>query len=352
MILAGYISKLFVARFAICLAALASLLQILDLLDNAGEALERGGGAVLLKYAALRLPSIVDQVIPISVLLAALITLLALVQSNEIVAMRSFGITVYKIVASLAAASLAIAILHFLLSDQIAPRTERAFRDWWSAGETVPESRRERFWLRDGSTVVAVDRVMDGGRELDGLSLFQRDDSGKLTAHLVAERAMFHDGEWRLFTARRTELTEAGIRTTVAPILTWPTHLTPANFADVAKPTESLSLRRLLDLLTGRWAGPRSKAFYETRLHRKLAFPAASIVMVLLAAPVAHGLRRRGGQATGLVLGLAIGFCYLFVDGMMLALGQAGVLPSSLAVWSPLLFFASVGGAVLIHLEG
>jgi lipopolysaccharide export system permease protein len=352
MTLARYITRLFLARFAFILVVLAALLQIVDLLDNAGTALERGGALTLLIYAALRLPSIVDQVVPISVLLAASLTLLALVQSNEIVAMRSFGVTVYRIVATIVVAALGIAAAHFVLGDQIAPRTERKFRDWWATVGPEPPQPGTRLWLRDGATAVGVDSVDDGGRLLHGVRLILRDAQGQLTALIVADRAEIRDDAWVLVDVRRTDLVPAGVRTDALQSQIWSTRLTPANFAELLAPTERLSVGHLRDILTGTWAGLRGRQFYEARLHRKFAFPAASLVMVLLAAPAAHGTRRRGTMLYGLALGIAAGLFYLFAEAFMLAIGQAGVLPASLAVWAPVLLFASAGAAVLVHLEG
>lgn len=351
MTLARYIARIFLARFFIILAVLAALLQIVDLLDDAATALERGGSVAVLTYAALRLPSIIDQIVPISVLLAASLTLIALVQSNEIVAMRTFGITIYRMVAMLAAVALGIATVHFALGDQVAPRTERKFKDWWAT--IAPDSAQPgtRLWLREGSTVIGIDHVRNGGQILEGIRLLLRNTEGRLTGLIIADRAEIRD-TWVLIGVRRTDIGPQGVQTDTLTSMPWKTQFTPANFAALLAPTERLSVGHLYGILTGTWAGLRGRTFYEARLHRKFAFPAASLVMVLLAAPAAHGTRRRSTALYGLAVGVAAGLFYLFADTFMLAVGQAGLLPPGLAVWTPVILFSSIGGAVLIHLEG
>jgi lipopolysaccharide export system permease protein len=350
MTLSLYIARLFLARFAIILGILASLLQIVDLLDDAGAALQRGGTAALLTYAALRFPSIVDQLVPISVLLAAALTLLALVQSNEMVAMRTIGVTRYRIVANLGAVAIVIAAIHFAIGDQIAPRTERKFKDWWGAdsGETMQGTR---LWLREGTTVIGIDQVRNGGQDLQGVRLLLRDDEGRLQQLIVAERAEVRDG-WHLVSARRFDVVPDVHRSEIIASMPWDTRFAPADFAALLDPAERLSVAHLRGILQGTSAALRGRTFYEARLHRKFAFPAASLVMVLLAAPAAHGSRRGGTALYGLALGIVAGLIYLFVDTFMLAAGQAGLLPPSLAVWAPAALFASLGGYALLRLEG
>ena len=350
MTLSLYIARLFLARFAIILGILASLLQIVDLLDDAGAALQRGGTTALLTYAALRFPSIVDQLVPISVLIAASLTLLALVQSNEMVAMRTVGVTIYRIVANLAAVALVIAAIHFALGDQVAPRTERKFKDWWSAagGEMAQGTR---LWLREGTTVIGIDQVRGGGHVLEGVRLLFRDDEGRLQRLVIAERAEARNG-WHLLGARRFDAGPELGRSEIIASLPWDTRFVPADFAALLAPTERLSVAHLHGILKGTAAGLRGRTFYEARLHRKFALPATSLVMVLLAAPAAHGSQRGGTAIYGLAIGIAAGLVYLFVDTFMLAAGQAGLLPPGLAVWTPVALFASIGAAALLRLEG
>lgn len=210
MTLLAYVSRVFVTRFFFCLVGLAALLQLLDLLDNATDALNRGGLSAVGWYAVLRLPSTLNQLVPVSVLLGAAAALLALANGNEIVAMRSTGLSLYRIVGFLVPATVALAVVHYALGDQLAPRAERSFQDWWSAASREAADRDDAgsasLWIRDGSTILSVDRLGERGRVIEGLSIFDRDPTGNLSGRIVAARAEFRDGRWTLFDVRRTTL--------------------------------------------------------------------------------------------------------------------------------------------------
>jgi lipopolysaccharide export system permease protein len=357
MILSHYLSRLFITRTLAALLAFAALLQLLDLLDSASTVLARGGGAGdLLHYAVLRLPLILERVIPLSVLVGSLATLWGLAQHNEVTAFRAAGMTPYRLVATLMPAALIIAATHFLISDQIAPRTERAFLNWWKS--TAPDetgdqpAEAKRIWLRVGGSILAIDKVEDRGHTLDGVELFERDAIGRLTGRVQAARATYEDGRWVLQDGRRFAVAGASTHTEPFERSDWAAALTPANVLDVANPPENLSRSRLRNILRGAWSGTQSPSYYRTRLYASYAGPLASLTMVLLAAPVAHGMRRRGTLSGGLALGLVTGLLFLVSNGLMMALGEAAVVPALLAAWAPTVLFAAFAGAVLVHIEG
>lgn len=353
-VITRYLTRTFLTRVLAVLLALSSLLQLLDLLDAASTVLERGGGAGdLFYYTLLRLPMIVERVVPLAVLIGSLSTLWSFASTNEIVAMRSVGMTPYQIMGALMPAALAVAIGHFILADQIAPRAERTFISWW-AGTAAPgedEEAPKPIWFRLGDSVVRFARVAEDGKRFDRLEMVNRDEAGRATALMSALRGEHTQQGWRLYDVTRTRIGEP-LHITHDDTLLWDVDLSPGNLIDLRQPTENISFRRLLRIMQGTWAGGESPAFYATRLHSIYAAPLASLVMLLLAAPVAHGLRRRGGAMGNLALGIIIGLAFLLTSGILSSMGQAGVLPPVFAIWSPILLFAAIGGAIMVHVEG
>ena len=170
-----------------------------------------------------------------------------------------------------------------------------------------------------------------------------RDAEGKATGLLSAVSGDHGPDGWQLSGVVRTQIGEP-LRVTQDDKLRWDVELSPSNMIDLRKPTENMSFNRLLRIVRGNWAGGESPAFYATRLHSTYAAPLASLVMLLLAAPVAHGMRRRGGAMGSLALGTVIGLIFLLSSGILGSMGQAGALPPVMAVWSPLILFAAIAG--------
>jgi len=144
-----------------------------------------------------------------------------------------------------------------------------------------------------------------------------------------------------------------GAQTTATPAaqLTWPSPLHPqdvqALFAESPVPTAATARRALL-----KGGGDRPVSYYQTRFLDAFAGPFATLVMLLLAAPVALANFRSGQGAVLLSGGLAAGLIFLVVNGLLSALGEGGMLSPALAVWGGPVIFAALAAYALIALEG
>lgn len=354
--LTRYMSRLFLGHLVVVLFGFVALLQAFDLLKNADGVMQRHGESILplIRYAGLRLPETVSFLLPLGVLMATLLTLTKLVRHNEILALRAAGLSVYRLLPTFAPVAFAIFALHFFMGDQIVPLARQALIQWDAESRTVPAggtaSDRES-WIRSGTTIVRVENVLAKGTELRGITLFIRDDKGNLVEQIDARTARYAAGKWRLFQVRRSAW-PAGQAPQVTQIdeMPWPSDLDPKQLANLSTPPSRLSLLELIDFVTNPGLGEHPRYFYETWLHKRIAMPFASLVMILLAVPVANSLNR--GMGARFAASMGLGFLFLVTDGVILTLGEAGLFPPALAAWTPVLIFTSIGGTILISVEG
>ncbi|WP_043361245.1 LptF/LptG family permease [Belnapia sp. F-4-1] len=352
MILPRYLSRIFLGLTAAVLLGLVALLQLLDLLDKASELLQRGGLTDVGRYALLRLPTMLGQLVSLAVLVGAILTFRRLAGTLEITALRTLGLGAWRILgAVLPACVLAVALQAALLL-AIAPRTERTLADWWDgrgAAEGQPMALAQRLWLRNGTEIVSVESASLDGRSLAGILLVRRDAEGQALERIDARRAIHGPEGWRLLQLRLVRPGES--RPQVLAELAWAEGPSPEAIRDLARPTAAQPLDRLLAGQRGEGAVTRGPAFYATRLQAVAATMIAPFVMVLLAAPSAFGLPRQADGYRRGGIGLALGLGYLVVNGLLNAMGEAGGLEPHLAAWTAPLAFALVGLLRLWHEE-
>jgi lipopolysaccharide export system permease protein len=336
------------------LIGFVAMVQILDLLNNADEITARHGNnlSALVTYSALRLPQIVNLMLPFAVLMAALLCLARLVRGNEIIALKAGGFSFYKLLIAFVPIAAFVGTLYFIVNDQLVPwSTERLAT--WDAAPNAPTENSAPVWLRDGPTLVGVEGVSQEGHVLTKIRIFERNEKGILTQQIAAEKAINHDGSWTFYDTWRFDMRELQSTDAIySAQLPWQTSLTPAHFANLATDPATLSFADLLQFILKPNVGARSVNFYETWLHHKLTLPFSLLVMILLAAPVAQGLQRQGGMATGLALGVALGFLYFVCQGLMLTLGETGAMTPLVAAWAPPVLFAALGAFWLLRVEG
>jgi lipopolysaccharide export system permease protein len=344
-----YVSRLFIARFLACLGGFVGLVVLLDLLDNATEMIERGGLSGLGVYAGLRLPLVALQLVPIATLVAALITLTRLGHTLEIVACKAAGLSFYRVLLALMPVAFVIGLGLFMLGDVVAPPADRALRLWLERTALPDQDPSDRVWLRRPGMVLAFDSVAPDGALLNGVTIVERDPEGRLVARTTAQAAEHGASGWTLRDAVRESADGQVARLATQ---SWTTNLKPDDLAGLAEPQQSYALGELGGLIADKRVGTRTRNFYLAQWHKKLAAPAACALMVLIAAPVAQGVRGRAGSFSRFGLGLIVAFAYFVTDGLTQVMSEAGVLAPALGAWAPTLLFATVAAAFLVFSEG
>jgi lipopolysaccharide export system permease protein len=353
MTVARYIGRLLAIRLLFALLTLAALLQLFDLFNNARELLSRGGNpSDLATYAALRFPSAVEHALPIAMLVGALATFVTLTRSSEMIALRTAGITVYRVLSVGIPVAALSGVLHYTLLDLVTPWSESRFHEWWDSFDAQqPSTEDEAVWLRSGDMIVRVRGVADAGHGLREIRIVWLSDSGTVVSWLDADTARRTPAGWMLQGVQYTRFDHGRAVVTLEDDRAWPGTLDPGSIVQLSSSHRSISTARMREILQGTWAGENSPSYYQTRLHHNFAFPLASLVMLLLAAPAAYTLHRRGGTGRGLALGFGLGMTYLLTDGLLSAFGEARVLPPVVAAWTAPVLFGLIGGSVLVHYE-
>jgi len=346
-ILMRYMGRLFAVRFALILGGLVSLVLLLDAMAHSGEIIAGADGAAALwRYSWLRLPLITSRLVPFSVLIAALITLVTLVRHHELVVMTGAGVSQFKLIVAFLPMAVVIAGFHFWLDDRAAPAAITALNDWGVAGYSNPGSGMdgEILWVREGNDVIRLRRDEAAHSKLGALSIFRRDKQGRLTERLDAASAANNYGAWTLKDV--TRLTVADNSITHMDEMAWSGNLRPSQISTLSSHPKTLPFSAVRRFVDAPGYGSRPLYVYKTWLNHKLAAPLASLMMILLAVPLTQRFQRHGGLGATLTLGVAIGFCFFVFDGFAMAVGEAGLLPPLIAAWAPLLAFSAIGAAL------
>jgi lipopolysaccharide export system permease protein len=355
--IARYVARLFAVRVGAVLAMLVSILLVLDLLGESGRILAVPGnsGDDVWVYVGLRLPQLVAQFLPFSVLLGALITFAGLSAQGEVVIFKAGGLSAHQILGPMFLVGAAVATISFAFNETVLTRTTATLSTWKAADYAPLRSLDARLprdlWASDGMTLVRARRSADApeGRIADVL-VYERDARGALSAVIRAASAdALPGGGWRLRDARRFDV--ASGRSVVAPALDWPGGIPADRFRARDLSADETPWWRLRALIGRMRAEGRSTAALEVAWHHKLSGPLSAMLMPLLGAVAAFGLARSGKLLVRAGLGMALGFLFFVADNFMLAMGGFNAVPPWVAGWSPLLLFVLLGETILLWTE-
>lgn len=349
-----YILKIVGTRILAAGLILLAVLQILDLLDVTTDILDRGLGlSGVLFYAGLRLPVLIAQVAPLSVLAGGLFAFAQLARDSTVIVLRSVGMSAYSLTALALPAVAAVMMMQLVVLQVAAPRTTPVLEAWWR--DTAPIAKREDVKprpFRVGGDVVVAKAGDVAGRRMDDVHIYRRDAAGRLVERIEAPSATYDGAGWTLHSPRTERFTESEAIASTAASASWPLKLRPLDVqtllsADRQTPNAA-SARRALE----GGGAERGEAYYQSHLDRAVSGPFGVLVMLLLTAPVALSNFRNRSGAILTVAGLAAGLGFLVVDGVLGAMGESGALSPLLAAWAAPLVFAALGVTALLRMEG
>lgn len=350
-VLSRYIARRLLARTLVLLLGLAALLIILDFLANGDQVVAKSDGVLLpiLRYTALRLPEILAQLLPITAMLAALLTFAELVRHSELTAIAAAGVSKARLATAVLPVALLIAMIQFLVEDQAVPLAISRLRAW-GIGDYAPTGDAQAgVWLRVGDDILRIRAADPGAGRLDGVTIFQRDKEGNLIAELTASSATYDDGKWTLNDVTRAPIGPGAVERVAH--LRWSDDLSPTLLAaGLAEPRE-MPISRLLQVIQAPGLGTQPSYRYKLWLQARVAAPPTTIAMILIIVAMARPLSGRKAQGWLIAIGVSVGFvCWTF-NGLVLTIGDLGLLPPVLAAWTPLTVFAASAAWLMLQQE-
>lgn len=355
--LTGYIARQYLfwfGTFFFAIVAIIFLATIVDLLDRL--ATKEVSLAVTLKMALLKLPYLSQEVMPFTILFAAMATFWRLTRSHELVVARAAGVSVWQFLLPVLGSSVLIGLLGVGALNPFASallgRYERLEASYIRDEESMLAVSESGLWLRQvdgaGQSVIHAERVTPGSVALQQAIVFRYAEGDRFTDRIDAREAQLQDGRWLLLDAW---LSRPGEASRFHERFELPTDLTVDKIQESFAPPETIAfwqLPRFIDLMQ---AAGFSATPHRLQFHRLLAVPMLFAAMVLLAATFSLRPQRRGRVGLVIMAGMLTGFLLYFLSNFVFAIGLSGTIPVVLAAWTPAGVSLMLGVAMLLHLE-
>lgn len=357
-LLERYLVTAFAGPFAWCLTAFTLLYVVVDLFGHLDEIIRsKVSLSILVQYYGASFPQIFVQVVPFAILLGTIYALSTLSRHNEIIAMRSSGISLARIIAPFLVVGVIASAIAFFVNDRIVP-------DALWVTETIKQERLEppraggrRSPIMTNVTFYGVGNRLCyasafdvGAHRLQDVTILEHDTEQKPLTKLVARQGRWQGETWLFTDCTQHRLDPWG------QIIGLPVHLKELrvdlgqNPDDIIRGQSRIEYMRVADLRQYignlRGAGSALIGRLLVELHYRIAQSASSLVVIFLGMPFALRMGR-SGALLGLGVSLLIGFVYYGLQAVILALGKGGFLPPLMAAWGANLLFAGIGVGLL-----
>lgn len=351
-----------VCAFTSVILAIDSLFELLRRVVESGLPLSIAAEVFLLK-----LPYVLVYSFPMSTLLATLMTYSRLSSQSELIALRSFGVSVYRMVTTAVVLSALVTGITFLFNEQIVPAANyrasttlnRALKSeqpsFKQENIIVPEYRRVK--QEDGSKEKLLLRMFYAdkfdGKQMSGLTVIDRSQEG-LSQIIVAQSGEWNPGKnlWDFYN---------GTIYLVAPDRSYRNIIKfeqqqvklPRTALDVAQKSKDygeMNIAQALEQLEIEKLGGNDKKIQKlkVRIQQKVALPFVCVVFGLVGS-VMGSIPQRTGRGTSFGISVIVIFSYYLLLSVCGALAQAGVLSPFMGAWMPNFFGFGVGIFLLLR---
>ena len=358
-----YVLKQFLGTFALVLITFVMLMLLFTFFELLGAIIRNHASLLLVgDYLVNLAPSMAYTITPLSVLIAVLVVFGMLNRSSELTAIKSAGVSLYRIVLPVLVIASALAVSLFLFDQSYLPtanRRQQALRNIikgkpaqtvehpgenWIFGMQRPGEPEHMFYYQ------FFDAAHDS---FANISVFEFDPGTfSIAKRIYATSAnwdprlhqwVFANGWVRTFKGAEVSTFQPFVVDAFPEIQERPQY-----FKTEELPSSEMSFDELSAYIHGLQQSGFDTIRLRVQLNRKLAYPLITLIMAILAVPFAVSMGRKGSLA-GIAIAIAVAIAYFIVDGTFEAMGNVNMLPAMLAAWSPDVVFALIGGYLLLR---
>jgi lipopolysaccharide export system permease protein len=362
MVLGRTLALYFSGRFLKAILGLFLLAAVLIFLFDVLELVRRGSDREGFSFvrvslvSILRVPLLMEQVIPFTVLFGSIGAFVGLSRALELVVARASGISVWQFTAPALFVGIGVGLFSIALYNPAAVWLKQKSDDLASgifgSEQNFLLQTTNEVWVRqdgqDGESVVLAKQILDGGVRLQGVTIFTFNQQGSFQERIEAEEAVLGKQIWTLrnaivYTTERDPQHYGSFEIS--------TFLTATEVRESIGSPESISfwnLPRFIELAQNAGLPAYRYALqYQTLLARPLLLAA----MILIAAAVSLRVSRFGGLGKMILGGIIAGFVLYVLSELAKDLGGAGIVPPLVAAWAPGIFGVLMGLTILLHQE-
>jgi lipopolysaccharide export system permease protein len=337
-----------VAAFSSILVSVGAVFDLIRQMTELGLPL-----SIAAQVFLLRLPEFISLSFPMATLLSALMVYGRLSTDSELIALRSVGISVYRLIAPAIVLSLLVSALTFGFNEAIVPaaKYQASLTLQNALKQEQPKFNEKNIVFQqyrdeqqpDGKKVQKLDRIFYAqrfdGQQMKGLTVldFSQDEVGQI---IRADSAKwnYEQKTWDFFDGTIYLVNAEGSYRNILKFERQQIQLprTPLDLASNKTDSAEMNIGEVQDYLQlVKQSGDEKRANQlRMRIQQKISFPFVCLVFGLAGATL--GTRpRRGGKGASFAISILIIFTYYLLSFVCDAFGRLEIFTPILAAWLP-----------------
>ena len=366
-----YFARQIYVTFIFILFAFSGLFFFFDLiseLNSVGHGNYKFGYAVL--RVALQTPSRFYEIIPVAALISAIYVFAQMAANSEFTIFRVSGLATNQALRSLLKIGIPLVIVTYLIGEFVGPYADQLSERvrLQALGASVSSNFQSGVWVKD--TLAArengeqVTRFVNVGSlspdsTISNVRIYEFDSKFQLQNVRIAQTGRYEPpGHWLLKGVTETELTpikpiSGEPADALNPVyrsqqVTLPEYrlrsdLTPQILSVLLVSPERMSLINLFRYIQHLRENQQDTQRYDIALWRKLLYPFAVFVMLVLSLPFAYLHTRAGVVGVKVFGGIMLGMSFQLLNTLFSHIGTLNTWPAPLTAATPGLIYLALG---------
>jgi len=345
-----YVLRQFVTTAVFSLLAITILFVAINMMDNLDDFLDRHATILMIAtYYFYFIPEIMKLMTPVAMLLSALFTTGRLSTFNELTAIKSSGISLYRFMIPIMVFSFLVSAVSVYFNGWVVPYANKKkiqiARQYFQ--KDIQFISKNNIFIQDTKTRILSIGMFDDSRNVAirvSIQDFDPEDLTRMVARYDAQemRWLPESDSWMLYDGTARQFTGMGEVSTPFKMHNIGTlNFTPDDIRKKQEKPEEMNYTDLGEFIQNQQRAGQDTSRWLVDYYGKIAFPFASMIVVLFGIPFSS-IKRRSGLGVELGIAIGVSFLYMIFLHVSQAFGYNGDLDPLLTAWlANILFFIS-----------
>jgi len=350
----SYIIKSFFQTLFFSLFALCTIFIIVTLMENLDEFLDQDVKLeIILEYYAVYLPEIIKILTPIAVLLSTLFSIGRMSNLNEIIAMKTGGLSLYRLMLPLLLISILLSIGQLYFNGWVVPKSIE--RKNTIEREYLKKKRKSstiyNLYFRDNPTkniqMRYYNSLTKSGNKIN-IEEYSSVDKPRLISKIEAVKVFWKEelSKWLLYDGNEKYFANNSLYSKDFDSMYVELNLKHEHIIKLKKELNEMNLDEVKEYISVLKNGGKDVQRHLTDYYGEYAFPFANLIVILFGVPFAS-VKKKGGMAVQIAAAMIVSFTYLIFTKVSKAIGYSTDYDPVIIAWVANIIFLFIGIIVI-----
>ena len=345
-----YIIKLYIKNFLVITLIFASLIFILNVLEEISFFKDLNLNIYYpIFFTLLNVPSILFEIFPFIFLITTQMFFINLYNRNEIILLKNYGVKNFDIIKIIGYLTLSLGIILIIgfhtFSSSLKHNYLNFKNNFTEDNKYLAVINEEGLWIKDeiDKNINIINAEFIEKNILKNVSISQLDSNFKLSKTIIAETADIKEKYWIVRNAK--EYNDTG-KILKKDKLIFKSNFDLLKINNLFSNLSSLNLIQLKNQYDDYKLLGYSTLDIESELHKIFSMPIFLLITVLIGSVLMMNIKHNNSKIFSVVLGILFSVFIYYLNYIFNIMGKNETLPIFLSIWFPLfilLLFSTIG---------